>query len=362
VRKRLLAIGAALLAAAGVLIGSRWEDWLRVALTPRGGFDARAVPPAPDYADAATWTAHPDRQDAADVAPVGLRAVEPARAAADVFYVHPTTYLGSAWNGPVDDAELNADTDELATLIQASAFNGCCAVYGPRYRQAQGQAFVRPGPDAAAAIDLAYGDVRAAFRFFLAQHGRGRPFILAGHSQGSVLAARLLEQEIAGTALRDRLVAAYLIGAPITRARSLGVPACATPDATGCLVTWNARGPRFAGSVFDFHAEGERVCVNPLTWRSDETPAGAALNQGAVFLHAGDGAPLPGFADARCRGGMLIVSRIGDPPRDLASRLLDFVIGPENHHPIEYQLYYMNLRSNAAERVAAYLRGHAAAP
>jgi hypothetical protein len=59
---------------------------------------------------------------------------------------------------------------------------------------------------------------------------------------------------------------------------------------------------------------------------------------------------------------MLIVSRIGDPPRDLASRLLDFVIGPENHHPIEYQLYYMNLRSNAAERVAAYLRGHAAAP
>ena len=198
--------------------------------------------------------------------------------------------------------------------------------------------------------------MRAAFRFFLERHSRGRPFILAGHSQGSVLAARLLEQEIAGTALRERLVAAYLIGAPITAARSLGVPVCAAPEATGCLVAWNARGPRFAGSVFDFHVEGERVCVNPLTWRSDEAPAGAEQNLGAVFLDAGDGTPLPGFADAQCRGGVLIVSTLGDPPRDFMSRLLDFVIGPENYHPIEYQLYYMNLRSNAEARVAAYLR------
>jgi hypothetical protein len=353
-RKLLLATGALLLAAA--LLGARWEQWLMAALTPSGRFDARAVPAAPDYAGAAAWTAHPEQADASDAAPAGLAAVDPAHAPVDVFYVHPTGYLGSAWNGPVDDAELNAQTDALSTRIQASAFNGCCAVYGPRYRQAQGQAFVRASADGAAAIDLAYEDVRAAFRFFLAQHSRGRPFILAGHSQGSVLAARLLEQEIAGTALRERLVAAYLIGAPITLDRTLGVPVCTAPDATGCLVAWNARGPRFAGSVFDFHVEGERVCVNPLSWRSDETPAGADLNQGAVFLDAGDGAPLPGFADAQCRGGLLVVSTIGDPPRSFMSRLLDLAMGPENYHPIEYQLYYMNLRSNAEARVAAYLR------
>lgn len=359
-RKLLLAAGALLLAAA--LLGSRWERWVMAALTPNGRFDASAVPPAPDYAAAAAWTAHPERQDASDVAPAGLTAVLPARAAVDVFYVHPTSYLGSAWNGPIDDAELNAQTDALSTRIQASAFNGCCAVYGPRYRQAQGQAFLRASADGAAAIDLAYADVRAAFRFFLAQHSRGRPFILAGHSQGSVLAARLLEQEIAGTALRERLVAAYLIGAPITAARAPGVPVCAAPEATGCLVAWNARGPRFPGSAFDFHVEGERVCVNPLSWRSDETPAGAEQNRGSVFLDAGDDTPLPGFADARCRGGMLIVSTLGDPPRGFRSRLLDVVMGPENYHPIEYQLYYMNLRSNAEARAAAYLRGHAGAP
>lgn len=354
--KLFVATGVLLLVA--VLVGARFEHWVLTALAPDGPFDPRATPPAPDYADAASWTALPERRDAADAALVGLPAVDQTRAPADVFYVHPTTFLGSAWNGPVDDPTLNAETDELATLIQASAFNGCCAVYGPRYRQANGDAFLRPGPDGAAALDLAYGDVLAAFRHFLAHASRGRPFILAGHSQGSVLAARLLEREIAGSALQERLVAAYLMGAPIPAASGSGVPGCAAPEATGCVVSWNARGPRFAGSAFDLHFEGERLCVNPLTWRRDDTAADAALNEGAVFLDAGDEAPRPGFADGQCRGGTLIVSRIGRPPRDLKSRVLDFVIGPENYHPIEYQLYYTNLRRNAEARVHAHLRTH----
>lgn len=326
------------------------------ALDPSGPFDAGATPPAPDYSDLDAWTAHPEKDDPADVAPQGARAVDPARAPADVFYVHPTSYLGSGWNGPVGDPGLNAQTDELSTLIQASAFNGCCAVYGPRYRQANGQAFVRPSDHGDSALDLAYADVLAAFRFFLDEYSRGRPFILAGHSQGSALAVRLLREEIAGSLLKERLVAAYLIGGPINAAPLPGVAVCDSRDQTGCLVAWNARGPRFSGSPFDFQIDGKRLCVNPLTWRYDETPGDAELNQGAVFLHAGDGAPVPGFADAHCRDGMLIVSTIGDPPRDFMSRVLDFMIGPENYHPIEYQLYYMNLRSNAQQRVAAYHR------
>jgi hypothetical protein len=108
--------------------------------------------------------------------------------------------------------------------------------------------------------------------------------------------------------------------------------------------------------VLDFPVDGERLCVNPLTWHDDEAPADEALNLGAVFLHAGDGRPLPGFADATCRDGVLVVAKIGDPPRDFMSRVLDFMMGPENYHPIEYQLYYLNLRANAQERVAAYSR------
>ena len=60
----------------------------------------------------------------------------------DVFYVHPTSYVGARWNGPVDDPALNEATDRVATRIQASAFNGCCAVWAPRYRQANGTPIV----------------------------------------------------------------------------------------------------------------------------------------------------------------------------------------------------------------------------
>jgi hypothetical protein len=352
VKKFLLAIGILLVIAA--LLGLRWEHWAMAALDPDGSFDPSVAPSAPDYSNLANWTAHSGKEDASDVVPSGSPAVNPTHAPVDVFYVHPTTYLGSNWNGPVDDPQLNAQTDQLATLIQASAFNGCCAVYGPRYRQVNGQAFVRPSADGDAAIDLAYGDVLAAFRFFQAKYGHERPFILASHSQGSFLAARLLREEISRSGLKELLVVAYLIGGPINAAPLPGVAVCDSPDQTGCLVAWNARGPRFPGSPFDFQLEGERLCVNPLTWRQDEAPADAALNLGAVFLHAGDGAPVPGFADARCRDGMLIVSEVGDPPRDFMSRVLDFMIGPENYHPIEYQLYYMNLRHNAQQRVAAY--------
>jgi hypothetical protein len=353
---RRLAIVAMLLLLAAVLVGARWRGWLMAALAPSGRFDAAALPPAPDYADLAAWTAHPAKADASDVAPAGEEPLDPARARVDVFYLHPTSYLGSAWNGPVGNAALDAQTDAGGARIQASAFNGCCAVYGPRYRQAQGHAFIRESADADAAIDVAYADVRTAFRFFLAEHSRGRPFLLAGHSQGAVLAARLLEEEIAGGPLAERLVAAYLIGAPVPAARGDGLPACDAPDATGCVVAWNARGPRFAGSPFDFHVAGERLCVNPLTWRRDDAPAGAERNEGAVFLDAADSAPLPGFASAQCRGGLLIVELHGVPPRNLPSRVLDLAMGPESYHPIEYQLFYLNLRHNAEARVAAYLR------
>jgi hypothetical protein len=355
VRRAWLAI--ALLLLGTIVLGVRHESLLIAALDPGGSFDAELTPRPPDYADPAFWTARPERPDAADVAPSGDPGVEQRDAAVDVFYIHPTTHLGAGWNGAADDPALNEQTDELATRIQASAFNGCCAVYGPRYRQAHGHAFLRSGPDASAAIELAYEDVRAAFAHFLASDSRGRPFILAGHSQGSILGARLLREEVLAAGLIDRLVAAYLIGAPL--GPTPGLPLCAAEDQTGCLVTWNARGPRFEGGALEleYAGEGAPLCVNPLSWRIDGARATRDQNPGAVFLHAGDGAPLPGFADAQCLGGLLLVSEPFEAPRDFMSRILDFVIGPENYHPIEYQLHYMSLRRNAQRRAEAWLAG-----
>jgi len=345
---------------------------------PNGAFDPTRLPPAPDYASPAMWSALPDREDAAD-APIpsspGL-AVAPATdqrgATADVFYVHPTSYVGGRWNGPVDDAKLNEATDRVATRLQASAFNGCCAIFAPRYRQANGMAFTHPSKDGEQALDLAYSDVASAFRVFLqhsAARGVGRPIIVAGHSQGSMLAYRLIKEEITGKPLRERLVAAYLLGGGLTSDRLAAelpdVPLCASPTQIGCLIAFNARGPHYVPGDFEMHLPGEAgedrrarmrrlACVNPLTGASGAGVAPSLVHKGALFLESASPRVLPGFARAACEDGLLVVSDPGPIPRDLMSRLLDRVLGAGNYHAVEYQLFFLNLRADAATRLAAY--------
>jgi len=366
-----------LLSAAGLLAlllltltGLFFRPLVAYTMRPAAAFDSATVPAAPNYADAAAWSALPGREDAADVALPDLPPVAERSAPADVFYVHPTTYIGSGWNGPIDDARLNMDTDRVATRIQASAFNGCCAIYAPRYRQANGTAFIRPLPGREQALELAYSDVAAAFHHYLQHQSQGRPFILAGHSQGAMLAYRLLVQEISRQPLRGRLVAAYLVGGAISLddlARDApDVPVCAAPQQTGCVVGWNARGPRYVPGGFEMTpprpsaaergGTAVRLCVNPLTFLADGAAAPAEANQGALFWDAPAPAVLPRFASAACKDGTLVVFEVGKPPRDFMSRLLDYALGPENYHPIEYQLFYVNLRNNAKLRVESYRR------
>ncbi|MDI1450511.1 DUF3089 domain-containing protein [Polyangium sp. 6x1] len=338
--------------------------WLYVALDP-GPFDPSAAPPAPDYKEDTSWAALPTMEDDADVFVSELPALGRGVAKADVFFVHPTTAVAKRWNAPIDDPEIATATARGATLIQASAFNACCAVYAPRYRQASGKAFVDPSPDGDRARDLAYSDVAAAFAAFLERRGEGRPFLLASHSQGSTHAARLLREKIWGKPIEKHLVAAYLIGGPI-HPTTIGedIPICASEEQWGCVVAWNARGPRYQRNEYEFNdppAPGARICVNPLTWKTDGAAAPASQNQGALFFDTESPAVLPAFADAACKeDGNLWITQMGSlPARGAASSILLWTMGPDNYHPIEYQLFYVNLRKNAVRRVEAFLAAHA---
>ncbi len=349
-----------------VLLGMNFGSLFLWSVTPRTPFSQASAPAAPDYTRPSAWSALPERHDLADTVPPSSPALEQSQAPVDVFYLHPTTYVGGEWNGPIDDATLNDATDRVATLIQASAFNACCAIYAPRYRQANMTALTAPDDEGLAAVDLAYQDVAAAFRYWREHYNRGRPFILAAHSQGTVHARRLLREAVSGTPLRHQLVAAYLPGIPMPegalRQTLPDIPFCASPEQTGCLISWNARGPGFMERLPMRDPErhpGAPLCVNPLTWRHDTAPAPRERNEGAVFLEATPPQVKPGLTGAQCKDGMLQVHIDGELPRDFMSRLLDHTMGAGNHHPVEYQLFYMNLRRNAAERVAAYLRASA---
>src|SRR5512141_864925 len=134
--KRIWSIGALVgiaLAGVGMAYGQQLGmlGALLFAHAPRTPFAQMAPPPAPDYAERAAWGALPDMQDATDVAPPG-EPIAGSDAPVDVFFVHPTTFFSNTqWNQPLDDADTNKRTDRGPLRAQASAFNGCCAVYAP---------------------------------------------------------------------------------------------------------------------------------------------------------------------------------------------------------------------------------------
>lgn len=337
-------------------------------LKPAAPFSSASSPGSPDYSRAENWAALPEREDLAD-AQLALDGVDrQPNAAVDVFFIHPTTYFGTDnWNQSLDNARVNQLTDLFVMRGQASAFNGCCRIYAPRYRQATIYSFIDRSGSGESALRLAYSDVERAFDFFLQNYSRDRPFVLASHSQGSVHLRTLLEKRITGTYLRNRLVVAYPIGFSLdgeALAQSVpDMPVCASAEQTGCMVSWNAVGPEAS----QYADTSKNICVNPLTWKTDGAPAQAALNLGGVSYpgkFAGTLAEFkelpqdfidakavvePGVADAQCVNGMLLVRQIHST--HYASRPM----GRDNYHVYDYHLFSMNLRKNVELRVAQYL-------
>ncbi len=358
-----VAILTILVIAVAILWRVASDELIETAFAPTGDFDAGAVPPPPDPADVGAWVAHPARAAADDPGrwtPAGVTAAE--RPAVAVFFVPPTAYLArSRWNAPLDDPETNERLDRFVKM-QASVFNGVGDIWAPRYRQMTFGGFFRPPAEQAPALALAYGDVERAFDVFLAAQPADRPVILAGHSQGARHLLHLLRARRA--ALGERLVAAYAVGWPVALPEDLaatGLPACAAPGQTGCLLSWQsfAADGELARALEGFRAVpdiagrplGQRamLCVNPLS--GGPAAAGPDRNLGTLV----ENALQPRRTGARCAppGLLLIEPNV----RDIGS----FVLPGGNYHAYDYSLFWANIRADAATRAAALARARAPA-
>ncbi|MCW3848457.1 DUF3089 domain-containing protein [Sphingomonas sp. LB-2] len=335
-------------------------ELLRQALVP--SVQVAALPPPGSYARAEMWIARPDKPgNPALWTPAGHSPAANPEAA--VFFIHPTSFLErTRWNAPLDNAEANARA-ELFLRGQASAFNAVGAIWAPRYRQATFGAFLTSKEEAHKAIDFAYRDVLAAFEQFLVEAG-DRPIILAGHSQGALHLSRLLAERIAGTRIEKRIVAAYVVGWPVSITADLprmGLPACATADQAGCILSWQSFGePADTGLITDaFDAstgftglprKGTAfVCTNPITGKANDT-APAQANLGALLptKDLTNATLEPGRVPARCAGrGFLL---IGTNPPDLGP----YVLPGNNYHVFDYSLFWANIRKDAERRLAAF--------
>tara|TARA_B100001939_G_scaffold345420_1_gene361923 strand:+ start:5879 stop:6754 length:876 start_codon:yes stop_codon:yes gene_type:complete len=267
----------------------------------------------------------------------------------DIFYVHPTTYFSDdSWNADAEGYSL--ELMGLKPLRQVSVFHGIGRIYAPRYRQATLASFTQIGSsNSEAALDLALEDIRTAFAYYMKYHNQGRPYILAGHSQGSYLLFRLLQGELdVPEASRDRrFIVAYLIGATIHQDWFVNLEPCASAERISCYVSWNSR--EWGTTLEDFaHSnpglEGS-VCVNPVSWRLNGKETSRECHLGSVDKYFEN--PRSQYVEARCEGSLLWVRH----PENSDYRS---TFDSSNYHIMDYNLFYADIRANALLRIQSF--------
>ena len=181
-------------------------------IKPEVDFDTSNTPSEPDYSNFDNWAALPDVDGQQFYVPDSSFSVNKNNNNVDVFYIHPTGFYEKNWNSDMDKKKSAFERTEIMLGNQVSAFNESCNIYAPEYRQATYYSFFDVQHNGRNALDLAYSDIESAFKFFIENFNKDKPFIIASHSQGALHALRLINQMIDNTDLSKRLVCAYVIG------------------------------------------------------------------------------------------------------------------------------------------------------
>ena len=251
---------------------------LAAAAAPASAAPAAVV----DYSASKNWLCLPGRKDVCSTplpttalnangyGSTGRSAVA-TDAPVDCFYVYPTVS---------GDKGLNSDLavrEEIgATQSQFARFASVCRPFAPIYRQMTLGAIASSaaGADVVRQGELAYRDVAGAWRTYLARHNKGRPFVLIGHSQGSLMIQELIKREIEGKAVARQLVRAIIPGFNlyVPQGRQVGgtfksTPLCTSSSQTGCVMSWvsfRENNPPPEGAMFGWAPPGMTVaCTNP---------------------------------------------------------------------------------------------------
>lgn len=280
----------------------------------------------------------------------------------DIFYLYPTAWQKVNENEPnvcaIDNPSMLKGA-KIAYDYQATAFEPVGNVYAPYYRQ----------DDAAYCLSLPVAeqdklvggipktDVFAAFDYYINNYNQGRPFILAGHSQGSnVMIYLLAEYMKVNPEVYERMVAAYAIGWSVTDeylAKNPHLKFAQGPDDTGVIISYNTEAPNVK-EINPIVLPGAQV-INPISWTREETLATAEEGLGSILPNKDlKFSPVGKYADARIDKdrGVLICSTADAEKLVTGSK----VFGKGIYHSYDYAFYYYNIRENAANRIKNYLR------
>jgi hypothetical protein len=283
---------------------------------------AQAVRPAQvDYAKAANWLCLPGRADVCST-PLPTTALNPngygsvgrstvaENPPIDCFFVYPTVSRDPGMN-----SDLAVGPEERGMVqTQFARFASVCRPFVPAYRQMTlaAVAAAAAGADMTAPGAIAYADVAAAWRTYLAEHNKGRPFVLIGHSQGSIMLQELIKREIEGKPVAARMVRAIIPGfnVLVPQGKTVGgtfksTPLCTSPGETGCVMSWvsfREKNVPPEGAMFGWSpAPGMTVaCTNP------GRPGATGWVRLDSYFFARSSLPVP--------GGPIVWSSEGPPP------------------------------------------------
>ena len=309
---------------------------------------------AADYSLKRNWLAFPDHPEKA----------------ADLVYLYPSSCInpGAGVICAADDRSMRAGARRNLSQ-QASAFDPVANVFAPFWRQVN--ATKLPGMSFEEVDRAEWAeprtDVYAALDEYFEHLNQGRPYFLAGHSQGSRLCYMVLSEYMREHPERyRRMIAAYCLGDSLTQQyleENPHVKAARGADDLGVVVSWNTEGPANKGKSSLVVAPGA-VAINPLNWRTDDTPASAEENLGSFVPRL----LLPGLRKLPVKADAVL-----DPERGTVvvtePRLAKYVItampgfkkfesvfGPASYHGCDYSFFYLNIRENARLRAEAWFR------
>lgn len=284
------------------------------------------VPVATDYSNPAMW--HVELNDNGD--------------GADVFYI-PSTW---EFDWTTTDGRICHYADPTITKHHDDVENEMAAIadymgdgqnfYSPHYRHITLDSWATLNEDTISRRynDVSFVDVRNAFEYYMKTCNDGRPFILAGFSQGGKSVVELLK--ILTPEQRNRLVAAYVLGYKVTPddvAAASWIKAAQGADDTGVTICYNSVSDlKYVKPVV---SSPNVMCINPVNWRTDATPA--TLNDtitvtlspeyNVLVVEGYDGSALPNILD---------------------------ILNTGDYHGAEPWLYSESLRENIHRRIQSF--------
>ena len=293
---------------------------------------------------------------------------------ADIFFIPGSTAFRKTQENGIADISPNLIANTLNLYgEQIAGLADLANIYTPYYRQLSLEHAIELTKNTPPeAIHRVYRsdviskeprtDIFAALDRYFSVLNTDRPFILAGHSQGSVLVQQVVEEYMAQHPdIYRRMIAAYSVGYGVSKSWVEAHPhirysQCAYD--TGVLISWNAEGADPAGN--NLLLSPDPLVTNPLSWTADETPVPASANHGSLLMSAtgrimknpdNSLVLLPGRFDATVdltRGSVICTD-------DTFEFKPNIFFGTKSLHIRDYALYYGNFRDNIVTRINAFL-------